>query len=302
MRSTPARSVGGALLAAVLTITACQPAAGPGATGDESLLPSSQTPSRSGDTASATPSPAGGVAGRGSGTPAPGTTPTVKPTRTKPYADDAGVGAMARAYLKASPATRMIVEVDYVSGRAPSRAALDHMTAILRRDLAKPGGITVARDDEIASTGSNYTFDDIEALEQRYRDRYSSGDTAVMYLLYLDGELDDEPGALGVAYRASSAAIFIDRVRSAASALVLPAAIERAVVVHEAGHLLALVNIGYQSRHDHEDPQNKHHSRYRDSVMYWAVEDISVASILNGGPPDDFNRFDRDDLEQLRAS
>ena len=302
MRNLPARSILLAAIAAAFVFVSCSPAAPPGNTGDESLLPGDEVPA----TAPGGPgssSPPGARASRpGDGPSTPTTTVVPSGPNAPAYVDAGGVGAMARAYLKASPATRLIVEVDYVAGRAPSPAALDHLAQVLRREARKPDGVSVVRSDEISPTRSRYSFEDIEALEREHRDHRSSGATATMYLLYLNGELADEEGALGVAYRASAAAIFIDRIRSAASTLVQPGAIERAVVVHEAGHLLALLNIGYQSRSDHEDPQNPHHSRYRDSVMYWAVEDISVASLLSGGPPDDFDRFDRDDLELLRTT
>ena len=72
------------------------------------------------------------------------------------------------------------------------------------------------------------------------------------------------------------------------------------MLTHEVGHLLALVSIGYDSPHDRDDPDSPGHSTERGSVMYAAVEDISVASLLTGGPPDDFDRFDRDDLAGLR--
>jgi hypothetical protein len=36
--------------------------------------------------------------------------------------------------------------------------------------------------------------------------------------------------------------------------------------------------------------------------MYWAIEDMSIATILSGGPPDDFDQYDRADLASLRGS
>lgn len=284
-----------------LTLGGCAAQTPEGTTGD----PSTPSGARSPNGGAGNPSPAtGGTQAPGGQPPGatagPGSSLGSSPGQAS-YADSGAVGQMARAYLRSSPARRLVVEVDYVSGRAPSANALEHLTAILRREARKPDGVQVQRGDELPVQRTRYSLEDIARIEAEHRDERSAGSVATMYLLYLNGELDDAPGALGVAYRASSAAIFVDRVRSAATALVQPGAIERAVLVHEAGHLLALVNLGYQSRHDHEDPEHPHHSRYRDSVMYWAVEDISVTSILSGGPPSDFDQFDRDDLAQLRG-
>jgi hypothetical protein len=62
------------------------------------------------------------------------------------------------------------------------------------------------------------------------------------------------------------------------------------------------VNIGYRSRFNHEDPAHPNHSNNPGSVMYWAVEDISIRNVLRGGPPPDFDDADRADLAMLRES
>lgn len=298
-----------ALLAALafgLVLAGCAATTPGGRTGDPSILPSDASPSGDGP-GQPDPSASGGAASPGAPhtggagpTRGPGSSPGPGPGEQS-YADGGAVGQMARVYLRSSPARRLLVEVDYVSGRAPSNTTLEHLAGILRREARKPDGVLVQRGEELPARRTRYSLEDVARIEREHRDARSSGSTATMYLLYLNGELEEEPDALGVAYTASSAVVFIDRVRSAATALVQPGSIERAVAVHEAGHLLALINIGYQSRHDHEDPEHRHHSRHRDSVMYWAVEDISVTSILGGGPPSDFNQFDRDDLAQLRG-
>ncbi len=123
-----------------------------------------------------------------------------------------------------------------------------------------------------------------------------------MWVCYVGGSYADSDTALAVSFSASSFAIFRDRIDDATTALILAAEVERSVLVHEAGHLLALVNIGYRSRFDHEDPAHPHHSNNTASVMYWAVEDVSVRNLLRGGPPDDFDEADRADLAMLRGS
>jgi hypothetical protein len=209
---------------------------------------------------------------------------------------------MARTYLRRSPAQGLTVEVDWASGRDPSRQALDHLSSVLRRELDKPGGIAITLGNRVASSRTTWSLPDLVALERANRASRSSRSRATMWIGYVAGSYAENANALAVSFSASSAVIFRDRIDAAASALVLEPEIERSVLTHEAGHLLALVNIGYRSRHDHEDPAHPNHSNNPESVMYWAVEDVSVRTLLRGGPPDDFDDADRADLALLRGS
>jgi hypothetical protein len=216
--------------------------------------------------------------------------------------DDGSVGSMARAYLRRSPASSLVVEVDWVSGRQPSRTALDHLRAILARELDKPAGITISLGNEISSRTSSWSLDAMVALERANRAGHSSGGRASMWFCYVGGSFAENRNALAVAFSASASVVFRDRIDDAASSLVIEPEIERSVLTHEAGHLLALVELGYRSAYAHQDPQHPGHSNNRDSVMYWAVEDISIRNVLRGGPPSDFDQADRADLAMLRTA
>lgn len=257
------------------------------------------------------PTTPGQVPSNGQGSPAPGssqgkpapgkTSGGSAPAPSTSYPELAAVGAMAKTYLQASPAKSLVVEVDWMSGRKPSNSALAHLESILKRELAKPGGVDVRLGAEMATTDTSWTLADLVAAERTFRAEHSGGSRATMWIAYLGGSFAEGGSALGAAFTASAAVLFRDRIGQATSALVLASEIERSVLTHEAGHLLGLVNIGYQSRFNHEDPTHPKHSSNRDSVMYWAVEDISVRDLLAGGPPDDFDDADRADLEMLRG-
>jgi hypothetical protein len=208
---------------------------------------------------------------------------------------------MARVLLRAAPARRLIIEIAYVSGRKPTQQALDHLTAILRRESMKPDGITVVAGAQLPGSTTSYSLADIVGLESKYRHVHSSGSVATIWIAALNGDYAQASGTLGLAFRATAEVLFEDQIQQAANLFVSADAIERSVITHETGHLLALINIGYHSAYAHEDPRHPHHSRYQSSVMYWAIEDTSISTILSGGPPDDFDQYDRADLALLRG-
>ena len=250
-----------------------------------------------GTTSTVSPGAKGGSGGSSTGA---SSTPGGTGAAGQSYRDGGSVGEMARAYLRRSPATELRVEVDWVTGREPSSSTLDHLRSVLLSVADKPEGIIVEKDQALPAGPDQWRLADIVSLERTARQRHSSGNTATMWIVYLNGSFGESDGTLGLAYTASSAAIFRDRMDDATTALLLESEIERSVITHEAGHLLALVNIGYHSRINHEDPQHPHHSSSQNSVMYWQIEDVSIRSLLNGGPPADFDDSDRADLKMLR--
>ncbi|MCK5343984.1 MAG: hypothetical protein KAR20_11300, partial [Candidatus Heimdallarchaeota archaeon] len=78
---------------------------------------------------------------------------------------------------------------------------------------------------------------------------------------------------------------------------------EKSVVIHEFGHLLAMVNIGYQSDRNHEDTQGSHCIN-DDCVMYRSVETVSIGSLItqeDPKPPTDFDNDCRSDMANLKS-
>ena len=167
------------------------------------------------------------------------------------------------------------------------------------QEVTDKSTITVSQ-SSFGSTDNSYTLEEILELENKQRTRFKNGNTFVVHILYLNGEYSDNDQTLGLAYSGTSFAIFKEKIEDAAFLLISSKDIEKSVIVHEFGHLLGLVNNGYQSPHDHEDSQHPHHSNNEESVMYWAIESQDIGNQIDGEPPNDFDNYDLDDLKLMK--
>ncbi len=117
-------------------------------------------------------------------------------------------------------------------------------------------------------------------------------------VLFLRGTFQGNRQVLGVAMRGDIIAIFTESVAAAETPVVGRGVIEPAVVMHEVGHLLGLVDIARNT--GRADPEHPGHSRNRESVMFWAVDSSLVGQVLQGGPSRNFDREDLADLDALK--
>lgn len=220
-------------------------------------------------------------------------------TSSKPLIDDAAdrsVGGFAGVLLAPGVADRLILDVRVGEGANPSAEALNAAADALRTASGKPVEINGPTRLNNAGPGV-FTANEIRALATNQGTPNRDG-VAVVHIVYLGGRFENE-GSLGVAVRGDTVAIFPDAVDSAASPFASRNRIERAVAVHEIGHVTGLVDL-YLDR-NREDPENPGHSSNRGSVMYWAVETSLVGQVLGGPPPVDFDAEDVADFKQIRA-
>jgi hypothetical protein len=166
-------------------------------------------------------------------------------------------------YLNRSPCPSLYVEVAAVAGTEPSEAVLDQLRRFLTQYCDKPGGIRVVRDNLIPRSEARGLSHD--ALAYRYLQGPPANLTnpapAFIYILYYDSALCQRPGAgpRGPTHKHLSlqydfgwvntipphahllpfpGAAFIDR-----RFLIkhCPRSLEGLLLMHEAGHLLGLV-------------------------------------------------------------
>lgn len=208
-----------------------------------------------------------------------------------------GGGVGPRDYLSSKDYTTWIIEVDSIQGQAPSTGALDLLRSRLEEVADKPGGIEVRQSDTLASRGGVWSTRDILDFDASTKDVRTGGKTVATHLLFLDGRFETDD-VIGVAIGHGTIAIFSQTIQEACGALCLTGtdSVFRAVLVHEFGHAMGLVNNGIPMVDPHEDPDHPGHSSNQASVMYWAVETTNIFNLFRGGPPTTFDGQDKADL------
>ncbi|MGH7859306.1 MAG: hypothetical protein ACREQY_18425 [Candidatus Binatia bacterium] len=222
----------------------------------------------------------------------------------------------------------LLVEIDHSPGAAPSQRMLD----AFKRELGELTGKTVdtTMRAELGSRGATsvYTVDELRELDDEHQDERDRRDVVVMHALFVDGCIERCPsssggGPAGIAFSDDAFAIAMGAIRdftcADGSPLCLGEAEEsnavRAVAIHEAGHLVGLVNLGLPMVTDHEmdgDPapnqpgdQGEGHSKNERSVMWWQVElSIGLQNLISRGEqiPHEFDAQDLQDAAVARRS
>ena len=219
------------------------------------------------------------------------------------------VGPGPEDYVSGDGYATWVIEVDSVQGQAPPSGVLDFVKGRLAAVVDKPGGIEMRVDDTLPARGGTWSQKDLTDYSKAHFDARSSGGTAAIHLVFVDGRYEDgivlgatlsRETRSGDVVETGPIFIFSDAIRDGCTPLngCLTGAdsIFRAVTVHEFGHAIGLVNNGIGMVRDHEDDANPGHSTNRDSVMYYAVETTNVFNLFSGGPPTDFDADDRADL------
>jgi len=211
-----------------------------------------------------------------------------------------GTGSQARDYLQSAPYDTLVVEVDYVVGSAPDAAALSLLETRLLERCDKPGGVQVMLDTEIAAAGAAWDVAALEAAATQHRARTSAGTTAALYVLYVDGAWGADTASekvLGVSFSPTAVAVFRETIRQVAARSTVQA-VEQAVLVHEVGHCLGLVNNGVALTSSHQDVLAGPHCTNARCVMNASIETQRVDLIFGGIP----NQFGAECIADLQAA
>jgi len=214
-----------------------------------------------------------------------GTQTSVSPEAFSPT-DPAG--SSAADLLRSDTFTRIFIEVDWVEGFKPSDSGLDSLKVFMEQRLHKPDGIKIMFDEAIESPGiSKYSSKDIRNLEEEHRSNHTNGNTLVIYVLALDAESENE-NVLGLAYFNTSIAIFQQLIQQSTNQTFRPnrVIVEGAVLRHEMGHLMGLVNNGTPmvgeegGPDDHHDEDNGAHCTVEGSLMHFRIRTSNFGNAM----------------------
>lgn len=205
------------------------------------------------------------------------------------------VGSLGQAILGGTSSLK--VEIDYTSSSKPEGADLTVIKSVLERYSGKV--VTVSLDSGNLAASSNYSLTQVVDLTKAHRSCYTTPSQVCIYLLVLPGSFESS-NALGASFTSTAAVIFTDQIKKGANPLISRNQIAQATLTHELGHLFGLINLAYTSPWPHEDPNHPDTPMNRNSVMYWAVEDLSIGSILAGGPATSFDADDEADIRDVK--
>ncbi|MCK0160579.1 hypothetical protein [Allomuricauda sp. F6463D] len=168
-------------------------------------------------------------------------------------------GASARDLLSTDIYDKFLIEIDYVTGFAPTDEAIVNFEAFLRERTYKED-IEFKYSSLSSPSEETLTLEEVVDLEEENRSEYNDGNTLAIYIYFADApaDSDDEDEGLvtlGAVYRNTSMVIYKSTILEIAnrSSFVSIADVETATLFHEFGHLFGLVNLSTESVNDHEE-------------------------------------------------
>ncbi len=207
-------------------------------------------------------------------------------------------------FLSANRYKTLIVEVDYMNGYQPTQAAIDNAVDFLLERLNKPKGIKVVLKNIPALNKNTYTISDIKNIELVNRNHYPAAEILTAYVLFLDGgyiQDNQNTKILGVSYSSTAVAIFEETIKNYSGGVTQPSqtTLETAVINHEFGHTLGLINNGTPLQSQHQDINHGHHCNDSDCLMYYTAETSDIVGNLVGG---NIPELDDNCIADLRAN
>lgn len=226
------------------------------------------------------------------------------------------------ALLTRTPFPRLVVEIDYVEGYAPSASAVNTLMQTLENVSDKDEIVLLdfqqmPASDPFFAGEPVWTSDSVFPLREKYasaapasRTQFGIGVNATLHILYVNGRTASDSGAESYGLQADNALVVVaSRIRDGSpteNGDIPPVPnlaadrVERAVLVHMLGHALGLVNNGAPMTKARAS-EDGHHSTNPRSVMSLGIRDTYAALDPFTGEDSTPYQFDEDDLADLAA-
>jgi hypothetical protein len=207
-----------------------------------------------------------------------------------------GVGDDSHLLLNSFPDNTLTVEIAYQQSLGPPPSSA--VSTLLDRINETCSKASVSVDEHgFASTATTFSDSDLTTLDQQLRQNWPAPGSMSLFYLYLNGAYAPDNSVIGLAFRASSVAVFEGTIDSDSSLFGDSTAVTTTVMIHEFGHELGLVGIfGHVPNEDLSHPP---HSNDPNDVMYWAVDTTQIA-LLGATPPTQFDAADMNDLSMMK--
>ncbi|MFW5945468.1 MAG: hypothetical protein ACOCTN_01160 [Candidatus Natronoplasma sp.] len=203
----------------------------------------------------------------------------------------------SQMYLENDPYTDVVIEYDYIEGYEPSETAMTLLEEKIEKYTEKEN-IDRDVDDKITANDTKLSYDenDISELKDAYKDHERLENTIPIHVLCLNGRWEKNPDVLGISKRPHQIVIFNDVIEEKSRNLEAER-VEAAVLVHEFGHLLSLVELDYES--DHEDKEYEGHCDESEGECVMAGY-VDISEDTEEPPPIEFCELCKSDLEKIR--
>lgn len=187
------------------------------------------------------------------------------------------VGSSANDLLSNTTYKSIVLEIFYIKDYRPTDETIENFKNFVTERLNKSKGWELRLEEITAPAKTTYTVDAIIAMENNLRTQYNTDDKIAVFGIYLDAEYagnTESESVLGIAYQNTSFAIFENTVKKFSNKPLAPSrtVLSTAVLNHEFGHLLGLVNVGSNMQTNHQDSAHGKHCNVESCLMYWAVE------------------------------
>lgn len=190
-------------------------------------------------------------------------------------------------FLSSEKYKKLIIDFVYDKGYPPTDQSLNKLKEFLNGLINKPSGIELYL-KEINGSGKEFlSLGDITQIEESSRENSTRNDVLTAFIYMPNAEYSESTKGyktLGIQYGTNSIVLFGKTIRNNSGGIGQPAVhiLETTIALHEAGHILGLVDAGTPMVSPHMDSAHGHHCSNNACLMYFVTETSNIVKNLVG--------------------